>query len=39
MKLLARYTNFNLMRANRARMLLLLALLQGQISIGQKDYQ
>jgi len=39
MKLLARYLNFSRVRVNSARMLLRLALPQGQVLVCEKDYQ
>jgi len=39
MNLLTRYINFIRVSANSAKMLLLLALPQGQVSICEKDYQ
>jgi len=39
MKLWARYINFSHVSANSARMLLRLALSQGQVAIWEKDYQ
>jgi hypothetical protein len=39
MKLLARLINFSRVRVNSARMLLSLALPQGEVSIGQIDYK
>jgi len=39
MNLLTRYMNFSRVRVNSARMLLRMALPQGQVSICDKDYQ